>query len=109
MYVYCTFVLLTVQFSSAMLGGLCEATHPQLSSKLVHLYGSLSNMRVMLRLLDDLPALAYTLKTWTSSKKVGVATLYPAPHRLIHTRHSTLCSQALPALCNEVQHYHCLP
>lgn len=55
-------VFRTVQFSSAMLSGVLEARGPLLSQKCLKVSSAISNMRIMLRLLDDIPILVYALK-----------------------------------------------
>lgn len=61
-------VFRAVQFSSAMFSGLLENKRPRLAGKLLEISAAISNMRVMLRLLDDLPILAHILKNWTQSQ-----------------------------------------
>ena len=58
----------TLQFASCMLSGLAERSFPQTAVKLLTVSSSISDMRVMLRLLDDLPMLAHTLKNWKPKK-----------------------------------------
>lgn len=60
------FMYVCMQFSAALLAGLTESDHPQLSTRLHTLYCSLGNTRTICRFLDDLPALAHTLKMWQS-------------------------------------------
>ena len=57
-------VFRNVQFSSALFSGLLERKWPLLAEKLLKISAAISNMRVMLRLLDDIPSLAYVLSTW---------------------------------------------
>ena len=62
-------VFRTMQFSSAMLSGLVEQRgHTVTSKKLMEFSMSVSNMRVMLRLLDDIPALMHTILTYSRAK-----------------------------------------
>lgn len=61
-------VFRTVQFSSAMLSGLLEKNRPELADKLLTVSAAISNMRVMLRMLDDLPTLANVLTSWKQSQ-----------------------------------------
>ena len=61
-------VFRTVQFASGMISGLLERSYPDVAGKLMIVSGSISEMRVMLRLLDDLPALAYNLQNWKPKK-----------------------------------------
>ncbi len=63
-------VFRTVQFSSALLAGLLERPRPLWSDKLMKLSGSISNMRVMLRLLDDIPNLSHVLSTWHTAQVI---------------------------------------
>ena len=65
-------VFRTVQFASGMLSGLLETSYPDVAGKLMIVSGSISEMRVMLRLLDDLPALAYNLQNWKPKKVIKV-------------------------------------
>lgn len=51
-----------------MLSGLLEKHRPELSDKLLTVSSAISNMRVMLRMLDDLPALANVLISWKKSQ-----------------------------------------
>lgn len=61
-------VFRTVQFSSAMMSGLLERPHPIWAEKLMKLSSALSNMRIMLRLLDDLPIFAHVVIAWNQSQ-----------------------------------------
>ena len=69
-------VFRTVQFASGMLSGLLERSYPDMAGKLMTVAGSISEMRVVLRLLDDLPALAYNLQNWRP-KKVCIISFQP--------------------------------
>jgi len=53
----------TAQFSALLLSGLAQQKLPELSEKLVRIYQQFSHVRLVLRLTDDLPMLAYTLKS----------------------------------------------
>lgn len=61
-------VFRVVQFSSALLSGLSEKRRPALAEKLLKVSAAVSNMRVMLRLLDDIPAVSHVLTKWNSSQ-----------------------------------------
>ena len=61
-----------------MLGGVAEPTHPILAAKLSHVSNSISNMRVMLRLLDDLPGIVHTVRAWGSRRVSLVRTDWPS-------------------------------
>ena len=56
-------VFRTAQFSALLLSGLSQQRLPVLSEKLVRIYQQFSHVRLVLRLADDLPMLAYTLKS----------------------------------------------
>lgn len=57
-------VFRTAQFSSALLSGVLEKSCPVESGKLMKISSAISNMRIMLRLLDDIPNLVQVLVTW---------------------------------------------
>ena len=61
-------VFRTAQFSSLFLSGLLERRHPVAAEKLELLSSAISNMRVMLRLLDDVPSLVMSARAWSNSK-----------------------------------------
>lgn len=62
-------VFRTMQFSSALLAGLVEQRgHAVSSEKLMVFSRALSNTRVVLRLLDDVPALMHTVLTCNRAK-----------------------------------------
>ncbi len=65
-------VLRTLQYGSWMLSGITETLHPLTSRKLLTVTERVGQTRVVLRLLDDLPMLASTLRKWrTKSGKVS--------------------------------------
>ena len=55
-------VFRTLQFGSTLVSGLLEPTYPGAAGCLLRAANSISNMRVMLRLLDDIPVLAHTIR-----------------------------------------------
>ena len=61
-------VFRTLQFGSTLVSGLLEPTHPGAAGSLLRVANSVSNMRVMLRLLDDIPVLAHTIRDWKPKK-----------------------------------------
>lgn len=65
-------VFRTAQFSSLFLSGLLERRHPVAAEKLELLSSAISNMRVMLRLLDDVPSLVMSARAWSNSKGEGI-------------------------------------
>ena len=65
-------VFRTVQFSSAMLSGFIAKPCPECGQKLMTVSNAISNMRVMLRLLDDLPVLVEVIKSWSNPKVTRV-------------------------------------
>jgi len=56
-------VFRTAQFGALLLSGLSQQKLPGLSEKLIRIYQQFSHVRLVLRLADDLPMLAYTLKS----------------------------------------------
>ena len=63
-----TQVFRTLQFGSTLVSGLLEGVHPDAASSVLRVANSISNMRVMLRLLDDIPVLAHTISNWKRRK-----------------------------------------
>lgn len=61
-------VFRTVQFSSVVLSGILETRRPLLAEKCLRVSSAISNMRIMLRLLDDIPILVYALKNRNQSQ-----------------------------------------
>lgn len=61
-------VFRTLQFGSTLVSGLLEHTYPGAAGSLLRVANSISNMRVMLRLLDDIPVLAHTIRNWKPEK-----------------------------------------
>lgn len=61
-------VFRTLQFASTLCAGLLERRHPSAAAKLVTISSSIANMRVMLRLMDDVPVLAHALRSWRPQK-----------------------------------------
>lgn len=61
-------VFRTVQYVSVLCSGLLERRLPGAANKFITLSSSLSNMRVILRLMDDIPNLAHTLSNWGQQK-----------------------------------------
>ena len=59
-------VVRTVQFGTLLLGGLSRNRWPVLSEKLMVVCGEFSHARLILRMIDDIPMLAYTLKCYLS-------------------------------------------
>lgn len=59
-------VVRTVQFGTLFLGGLSRNRWPVLSEKLMVVCGEFSHARLILRMIDDIPMLAYTLKCYLS-------------------------------------------
>ena len=55
-------VFRTCQFGFAMTSGLLQERFPALANKLLTVSDAIATMRATLRLLDDLPALVYTVK-----------------------------------------------
>ena len=60
----------TTQYALAMLSGLLQQKSPVTANKLWSSSAAISNMRTTLRLLDDIPTLAYSMKTLLDIKKV---------------------------------------
>lgn len=67
-------VFRTLQFGSTLVSGLLESVHPNAASSVLRVADSISNMRVMLRLLDDIPVLAHAISNW-KPKKVSVSSI----------------------------------
>ena len=61
-------VFRTLQFGSTLVSGLFEHTYPDAAGSLLRVANSISSMRVMLRLLDDIPVLAHTIRNWKPEK-----------------------------------------
>ena len=62
-------VLRTLQFASALCAGLLEGRRrANAAAKFSTVSTSIANARVLLRLLDDLPVLVHTLKSWRPNK-----------------------------------------
>ena len=61
-------VFRTLQFGSTLVSGLLEHTYPGGAGSLLRVANSISSMRVMLRLLDDIPVLAHTIRNWKPEK-----------------------------------------
>lgn len=59
-------VVRTVQFSALFLGGVSKSRCPLLSEKLMKVCSEFSHARLILRMIDDIPMLAYTLKCFLS-------------------------------------------
>ena len=59
-------VIRTAQFGALLLGGLWRNRHPALSENLIKVCGEFSHARLILRLIDDIPMLAHTLKCYLS-------------------------------------------
>ena len=60
-------ILRTAQFAAAMVSGLLESASPDAASKLIAVSSKISGVRVILRLMDDIPTLVYNLssiKVW---------------------------------------------
>ena len=76
-------VIRTTQFGALFLGGLLKNRLPSMSEGLIKVCSEFSHARLILRLADDIPMLAYTLKCYLS-RKVRVCTLHA-----IYVRHET--------------------
>ena len=61
-------VLRTLQFASALCAGLLEGRRSNAAAKFSTVSTSIASTRVILRLLDDLPVLVHTLKSWRPNK-----------------------------------------
>lgn len=61
-------VFRTLQFASTLCAGLLERRHSSAAAKFATISSSIANMRVMLRLMDDIPVLAHTLRSWHPQK-----------------------------------------
>ena len=59
-------VVRTVQFGALFLGGLARNRWPVLSEKLMIVCSEFGHARLILRMIDDIPMLAYTLKCYLS-------------------------------------------
>lgn len=59
-------VFRTVQFGALFLGGLSTNRWPSVSEKLIRVCNEFSHARLILRTIDDVPMLAYTLKCYLS-------------------------------------------
>ncbi len=65
-------VFRAAQFSSALVSGLVSGQHPLHSGRLMVLSREIANLRIMLRLLDDIPVLAQVIKSWRTSSQVTI-------------------------------------
>lgn len=74
----------TLQFASTLCAGLLERYRPHGASRLDNLSYSISNMRVMLRLMDDIPALASTLRSWMQTKVCMCVRVLKLSHNVNH-------------------------
>ena len=59
-------VIRTAQFGALFLGGLWRNRYPVLSVNLLNVSSEFSHARLILRLIDDIPMLAHTLKCYLS-------------------------------------------
>ena len=66
-------VIRTTQFGALFLGGLLQNRLPSTSEGLIKVCSEFSHARLILRLADDIPMLAYTLKCYLS-REVRVCT-----------------------------------
>ena len=67
-------VIRTIQFGALFLGGLLTNRSPSTSKGLIKVCRELRHVRLLMRLADDIPMLAYTLKCY-SSREVRMRTL----------------------------------
>ena len=67
-------VFRTVQFGSLLLGTLSRNRWPSVSEKLIKVCHEFSHARLILRMIDDIPMLAYTLKCYLS-REVSISML----------------------------------
>ena len=58
----------TAQFASILVAGLIKHKHEKSAENLIRVATAISDMRVLLRLMDDIPVLVHTLRSLKSCK-----------------------------------------
>lgn len=59
-------VFRTIQFGALFLGGISKSRWPLLSEKMMQVCDEFSHARLIMRMIDDVPMLAHTLKCYLS-------------------------------------------
>ena len=100
-------VIRTAQFGALLLGGLSRNYLPSLSENMIKVCSEFSHARLILRLIDDVPMLAHTLKCYLSREVrvhrcVGVCVVSPSK-TLIDSRTLSLVVVRLWA-CETIAH-----
>ena len=84
-------VIRTAQFGALLLGSLSRNHLPSISEKLIKVCDEFSHARLILRLIDDMPMLAHTLKCYLSREVRVILCLMFVRHLFKLILHSTIC------------------